>query len=122
MDTEEILADEKLYGSFLQGDTTAYDALLLRYGDSLTRYLFGYLHDWQESEDMMIEAFARIMVKKPSIRDGAFKAYLFRTARNLTINYLRKKKTLQEFSIDGLEQETAENILAEGSYDGNRSL
>ena len=115
MDTEETLADEKLYGSFLQGDTTAYDALLLRHGNSLTRYLFGYLHDWQESEDMMIEAFARIMVKKPSIRDGVFKAYLFRTARNLTINYLRKKKTLQEFSIDGLEQETAENILAEGT-------
>lgn len=112
MGIEETTADETLYHRYLQGDTTAYDAILIRHGDSLTRYLYGYLHDWQESEDMMIEAFARIMVKKPSIKEGAFKAYLFRTARNLTINECRKTKTLKVFSIDGLEQEVAENILA----------
>ena len=77
--------DDELYHLFLSGDTTSYDELMIRHGDSLTVYLNGYLHDWQDSEDLMIEAFARIMVKRPRMSEGKFKAYLFKTARNLHV-------------------------------------
>jgi RNA polymerase sigma-70 factor (ECF subfamily) len=110
-------ADGELYRSFLDGDTTAYDQLMIRYGDSLTIFLFGYLHDWQDAEDLMIDAFVWVMVKRPAIRDGAFKAYLFRTARSLTSSFLRKKRRRIVFSIDGLEKEIAENILTFGASD-----
>ena len=59
--------DDELYSSFISGDNSAYDELMIRYGDSLTIYMNAYLHNWQDSEDMMIEDFARIMVKKPRI-------------------------------------------------------
>ena len=75
-------SDDELYREFLSGNTKAYDELMVRYGDKLTFYLYGYLHTFEDAEDMMIEAFARIMVKKPSIRDGGFRAYLYKTARN----------------------------------------
>ena len=95
--------DDELYGRFLTGDTGAYDALMLRYGDRLTLYLNGYLYDFQDAEDMMIEAFARIMVKKPKIGEGNFKAYLFKTARNLVAHFHIKRTKYQVFSLDELE-------------------
>ena len=104
--------DGELYSSFLDGDTIAYDQLMIRYGDSLTTYLFGCLHDWQDAEDLMIDSFAWIMVKRPGIQDGAFKAYLFRTSRSLACSFLRKKRAHQEFSTDGIEKEAAEAVSA----------
>ena len=73
----QALTDHELYLAFLEGDNTSFDELMIRYGDSLTYYLAGKLGNLEEAEDMMIEAFARIMVKKPGIREGNFKAYLF---------------------------------------------
>ena len=96
--------DDFLYSRFLNGDTASYDALMLRYGDSLTIYLQAILHDWQDAEDMMVEAFARIMVKKPQIKEGSFKAYLFKTARTLALR-LSSKKRADIFSLDDLAYE-----------------
>lgn len=104
--------DDVLYQQFLRGDTASYDALMIRYGDRLTFYLHGYLHDMNDAEDLMIEAFARIMAKRPVIGEGAFKAYLFKTARNLALRYQQKSRRMSMFSIDGLDSEVAENILA----------
>ena len=35
-----------------------------RYGDSLIRYISGYISDYHESEALMIEAFAQMFAKK----------------------------------------------------------
>ena len=104
--------DDVLYRQFLQGDTASYDELMIRYGDRLTFYLHGYLHDMNDAEDLMIDAFARIMVKRPLIRNGAFKAYLFKTARNLALRHQERKRRLDTFSIDGLDTELADIVLA----------
>ena len=106
--------DDVLYNRFLSGETSAYDELMIRHGDGLTFYLFGYLHNWEDAEDLMIEAFARVMVKKPSIRDGAFKAYLFKTARHLASRFHEKQTRREAFSFDGLEEETAGPLSTEG--------
>lgn len=92
--------DGTLYRRFLAGEQAAYDQLMIRYGDSLTFYLYGYLHDWHDAEDLMIEAFARIMVKQPQISDGAFKAYLFKTGRNLAARFYSKRTRIVQFSLD----------------------
>lgn len=107
--------DDTLYQHFLQGDTASYDELMIRYGDRLTFYLHGYLHDINDAEDLMIEAFARIMAKRPNIGEGAFKAYLFKTARNLALRHQDKKRRMQVFSIDGLDSEIADKVLAAGT-------
>ena len=72
--------DDELYRQFLDGDNRSYEELMIRYGDSLTVYLNGYLHNWQDAEDLMIEAFARVMVKRPVLRvTNGFKASLYTT-------------------------------------------
>ena len=105
-------SDDMLYRQYLKGDTASYDELMIRYGDRLTFYLHGYLHDVNDAEDLMIEAFARIMAKKPKIGEGAFKAYLYKTARNLALRHQERKRKLQVFSIDSMDSDLADIVLA----------
>ena len=106
-------SEMELYRQFLDGDTAAYDELLVRLGDALTAYLYSYLQDWHDAENLMIEAFARIMVKKPQIRGGSFKAYLYKTARNLAARHYQKKMKLQTVSIDSLQTDLPSGNLPE---------
>lgn len=101
-------SDSELYKLFLSGNQSAYDELMLRHGDSLTVYLNGYLHNWQDSEDLMIDAFARIMVKRPAIREGGFKVYLYKTARNLATRFHFYRAKNKVFSLDDLENDPDE--------------
>lgn len=105
-----MLSDDQLYDRFLSGNTAAYDELLIRYGDHLTYFINGYLHNMQDSEDLMIESFARIMAKKPVIGEGKFKPYLFRTARNLAARFHSVFKRLGEFSLDNMNAEPADEL------------
>ena len=61
----------------------------------------------------MIEAFARIIAKKPSIREGGFKAYLYKTARNLGIRFAEKQRRTQTFLLDEQDKNIADPILTE---------
>ena len=106
-------ADSVLYDDFRRGDTKAYDQLMMRHGDSLTVYLYGYIHDWQDSEDLMIEAFARIMAKRPKIGEGKFKAYLFRTGRNLAARFHDKSTRISQFSFDEYDNAPADREMVE---------
>lgn len=109
----EYQNDSELYNNYLAGDAGAYDQLMIRHGDSLTFYLYGYLHDWHAAEDLMIEAFARLMVKRPKIGDGCFKAYLFKTGRNLAYRYHSRKTRHQEFSFDDYYEDTEGREMVE---------
>ena len=65
-----MVTDDILYRRYLGGDEDSLSALMERHGDKLTLYLDGCLHDLHESKDLMIEAFAYLIAKKPRIRDG----------------------------------------------------
>ena len=107
------MSDDELYRSYLSGDVSSYDQLMIIHGDALTYYINGYTHNLQDAEDLMIEAFARIMVKKPRIQPGGFKAYLYKTARNLTIRFHQKQRNLAAFGLDDLPVEMADSVLTE---------
>ena len=113
--SSDNLTDDELYSRFLLGDKDSYDQLMVRYGDSLTTYLYGYLKSWEDAEDMMIEAFARIMAKEPDISRGAFRSYLYRTGRNLSIRFHERLFHLKPFSMDGLDEEALDNLLSQAS-------
>ena len=106
-------SDDELYNAFRTGDGTAYDELMLRHGDDLLIYINGYTHNLYDAEDLMIEAFARIMVKKPAIREGNFKAYLFRTGRNLASRFHSKMLRMDVFSMEDLQSELTDGNLTE---------
>ena len=70
-----MTCDEVFYRQYLSGDDAGLEALMKKYGDPLTLYIDGYLHDVHEAEELMLDVFAYLFTKKPKIRDGGFKAY-----------------------------------------------
>lgn len=105
--------DITLYQRFLSGDDGGLQRLMERYGNSLTLYIDGYLRDIHEAEDLMIEAFAYFVAKRPRLRDDGFRAYLYKSARHLALRCLQKKRRKQLFSFDDLEQEPESDVLLE---------
>ena len=84
-----------------------------RYGDRLTFYINGYIHDIHEAEDLMIEAFAYLVAKKPKIKEGCFKAYLYKMARNLSLRIIAKKRATLSFSFEEIEKEPESKVVIE---------
>ena len=116
------MSDETAYRRYLNGEQKAADLLVEKYGDPLTLYINSYLGDMHEAEDLMIEAFSRIFAKERTITgEGAFKAYLYKTARNLDLRH-RKKRKLSFLHFDELEFEPQSEMLAETElYHSERS-
>ena len=104
-------SDEALYRRYLAGDEQGLSELMERYGNALTLYINGYLHDVHEAEDLMIEAFAYLFLKKPTIRDDGLRAYLYKAARHMALRQKSRRRPL--FSLDELSDEPDGRLLAE---------
>ena len=88
-----MVTDELLYERYFSGEKKAAEQLVDRYGEPLIRYISGYISDYHESEDLMIETFAQMFARKRPIGSGpCFKAYLYKTARNLSLRHSKKKR------------------------------
>ena len=60
-----MTCDEAFYRQYLSGDDAGLEALMKKYGDPLTLYIDGYLHDVHEAEELMLDVFAYLFTKKP---------------------------------------------------------
>ena len=106
-----MVCDEVFYRQYLSGDDAGLDALMKKYGDPLTLYIDGYLHDVHEAEELMLDVFAYLFTKKPKIRDGGFKAYLYKAARHMALR--RKSRWKPLFSLDELTNELDGRLLVD---------
>ena len=118
-----MACDEVFYRQYLNGDDAGLEALMKKYGDPLTLYIDGYLHDIHEAEELMLDVFAYLFTKKPRIREGGFKAYLYKAARHMALRHRSKRRLM--FSLDALTDEPDAQLLAEeviGTAERNRIL
>ena len=106
-----MTCDEALYRQYLSGDDEGLNALMKKYGDPLTLYIDGYLHDVHEAEELMLDVFAYLFTKKPRIRDGGFKAYLYKAARHMALRHKSRRRIF--FSLDDLTREPEAQTLVE---------
>ena len=107
----DMATDEELYGQYLCGDETGLELLIKKYGHPLTLYIDGYLHDVHEAEDLMMETFSWLFMKKPRIRNGCFKAYLYKAARHMALRHKSRRRIF--FSLDDLAREPEAQTLVE---------
>ena len=105
------MTDVEHYHQYLDGDESGLSALMARYGDALTVYIDGYMGDIHEAEDLMIEVFAYLCLKKPRIREGALKAYIYKAARHMALRHKSRRRTA--FSLENLAHEPEAEALVE---------
>ncbi len=93
MDSLFQYTDEELIGRFQKGDEQAYVELVNRYRDKLMTFIYRFINDPEQSEDIVQDTLLKLYTHKDYYRSIAkFSTWIYTIAGNLAKTELRKKK------------------------------
>lgn len=96
--------DQDLVTRAQQGDTRAFDALILKYGDKLYGLVYNMTSHKEDTHDLLQEIFARAYQSLGKFRGSStFYTWIYQIATNLTLNFLKKRKRRSGLSLDNPE-------------------
>jgi len=107
----EPLADKELIKHYLKGETQALDFLIEKYLKIIYGFVYKNVGNEAQAEDITQEVFVKVWknIKKfDQSRD--FKPWIFQIAKNTSIDFLRKKKTIP---FSKFENENGQNLLVD---------
>jgi len=105
------LEDKKLIERYLEGDEKSLEDLVKKYVKPIYSFVFKNVGGQTEAEDITQEVFLKMWKNlKKFDQKKDFKPWIFQIAKNSSIDFLRKKKTVP-FSM--FENEKGQNILLE---------
>jgi RNA polymerase sigma-70 factor (ECF subfamily) len=91
-ETMSSLDDDQLMIRIQEGNRDAFDELVARHQSSVIGFLFRNTRDIQLSEDLTQETFLRVYDNAwDYLPRGKFRGYMFRVARNLLIDVVRRQ-------------------------------
>ncbi len=98
-----------LYRRFLNGDEKGLEELLSLYEHGLLRFIYSYVKDEALAQDVLQEVFIQLYFKRTfKERDGAsLKTYIYKIARNKSLNAVKKRKRKKEISLEFLTEKHA---------------
>lgn len=107
----ESRSDVQLTRDHLNGDEQSLEVLIQRYLGMVYRFVYGYIKNEQDAQDITQETFVRAWrnLKKFDCEKN-FKTWIFSIAKHATLDVLKKKK---DFVFSSFEDEDGENLLFE---------
>ncbi|MBL52071.1 MAG: RNA polymerase subunit sigma-24 [Candidatus Marinimicrobia bacterium] len=121
-----VYTDEQLISRFQSGDERAYIELVNRYRDRLINFVYQFLGDFEQSEDVVQDTMLKLYQKKHYYREIAkFSTWIYTIARNLANTELRKRKrrktTLlsqmtreeKDYELPAIQPETGQEVQNE---------
>ena len=85
-------SDSELARAIIESDSIAFQALYQRYFEAITIFLYHRTMSMELTKDFVQEVFTRLWQKREAIDDSkSIKAYIYRIANNLSIDYFRKQ-------------------------------
>lgn len=115
-------SDEELIERFQKGDIRAFEQIVQRYKDQLLNFVFRFLGNQEQAEDILQETFLRVYRNRHAYRRVAkFSTWIYTIAGNLARTELRKRKRRRFFSISdmGVEDkdfEVSDEVFNPESY------
>lgn len=85
-------SDAELLQAFVQGEMRAFDALMMRYRATLFGWLVSMTSNRSDAEDLFQELWIRVMRHAGRFHNVSFKAWVWKIARNLVIDFRRKSR------------------------------
>jgi len=96
--------DQELVTRAQEGDTRAFDALILKYGDKLYGMVYNMTSHKEDTHDLLQEIFSRAFQSLGKFRGhSTFYTWLYQIAVNLTLNFLKKRKRRSGVSLNDLD-------------------
>ena len=90
---EPVPSDEDLVLRFQGGDASAFDALVRRYKNPVTNFLFTLIHDYDRSLELAQDTFLRVYQNVGRYQINAkFSTWVYRIGMNLAIDEMRRRK------------------------------
>jgi len=91
-------------------DGAAFKELCQIYYDPLYRFLWRKTYNDEAAEDLVQDLFMNVWKARENLDENqSIKAYIYRAANNLAINYLRKEQLVQQRFEDNLKDDPADS-------------
>ncbi len=111
---EEADSDVALLRLWKSGEVCGYNDLVKRYQRPLLMFICRMIRDADDAKDVLQETFVRFYRSLDKLReDRSLKSWLYMTANNLSIDYLRKHKPGRVTAMD--HEDSTFQTLAESS-------
>jgi RNA polymerase sigma-70 factor (ECF subfamily) len=113
--------DQDLVTRAREGDTRAFDALILKYGDKLYGLVYHMTSHKEDTHDLLQEIFARAYQSLKSFRgSSSFYTWIYQIAVNLTLNFLKKRKRRTGLSLNELDSSAQQDpALIDATHEAN---
>ena len=107
----ENLADNELIQQYLKGDAKSLDVLIEKYLKMIYNFVYKNVGDQANAEDITQEVFVKVWknIRKFDQKKN-FKPWIFQIAKNTSIDFLRKKKSIP---FSKFENEKGQNPLVD---------
>jgi len=107
-------SDTALLRLWKEGDIRGYNSLVKRFERPLLIFILRMIRDRDDARDVLQETFVRLHRSLDKLReDKSLKSWLYMTANNLSIDWLRKHKPGRVTAMD--HQDSAFHALADAS-------
>jgi len=111
---KDLEKEKKLLQGIREGDENSFSKIFHLYYEDLCRFTLNYTAAPDVAEDIAQDIFLGIWRKRKTLKvEGSFKSYIFKTARNNALNYLRHKK----IEVKWKKKEKRENKILSNSPD-----
>ena len=108
--------DEELIVRFQDGDMYAFDQIVQRYKDPLINFVYHFLGNRIDAEDVIQETFLRVFKKKHLYRNIAkFSTWIYTIASNLAKTELRRRRRRNLLSLSQMGYESKDYDVPDSS-------
>ncbi len=111
-DEIELIDEHDLVTRFQNGDTAAFNTLVLKYQTRIANLIYRHIKDTETTKDLCQDVFLKAYKALPKFkRDSAFYSWLYRIAINCCIDYLRQQNRNKTITFDELTGRPEEMLL-----------
>jgi RNA polymerase sigma-70 factor, ECF subfamily len=117
------ISDEQLIARFQLGDVQAYDILVRRYKDQLLNFVYRFVGNRTDAEDIVQETFLRVYRNKHMYKEIAkFSTWVYTIAGNLAKTELRRRKRHRIFSVSNFVNEDRDFDIPDRDHSPERKV